>query len=223
MPADASTRDPTPRRALRISFRLLIALVAGVVAALFAPALGSPAPVSRALVGFIVASLAFCVPLMWVVMRLDAEDTVAYVDGMDPTRSETDIIVVFASLASLAGIGAMLLGGGQKSSGAATLEALVTIATVACGWLLIHTIYTVRYARHWFGLQQGCVDFDTDHPRFSDFAYLSFTLGMTYQVSDTQLKTSEVRKIVLHHTLLSYVFGTVIVAATINLVVGLAK
>ena len=60
-------------------------------------------------------------------------------------------------------------------------------------------------------------------PRLSDFAYLSFTLGMTYQVSDTDLKTPAVRRLVLRHTLLSYLFGTVIVAATINLVVGLAS
>lgn len=57
----------------------------------------------------------------------------------------------------------------------------------------------------------------------SDFAYLAFTLGMTYQVSDTDLKTARLRRIVLFHTLLSYLFGTVIVAATINLVAGLAK
>jgi len=69
----------------------------------------------------------------------------------------------------------------------------------------------------------GFIDFNGDGaPRLSDFAYLAFTLGMTYQVSDTDLRTPEVRRLVLRHTLLSYVFGTVIVAATINLVVGLA-
>ena len=57
----------------------------------------------------------------------------------------------------------------------------------------------------------------------SDFAYLAFTLGMTYQVSDTALRTSQVRKIVLAHTLISYVFGAVIIAASINLLAGLAK
>ena len=214
---------PKDAHSLRIYVRLAIATAIGIAAGLAIPSLGTPALVSRLLVGFVAAALGFSVPLMLMIMRVSADDTVSYVNDMDPTRSETDILVVLASLASLVGVGAMLLGGGKKSGSDATAEALLTIATVASAWLLIHTIYTVRYARHWFGLQKGSIDFSTDHPSFSDFAYLSFTLGMTYQVSDTDLKTPEVRKIVLHHTLLSYLFGTVIVAATINLVAGLAK
>ncbi|MEO7423351.1 MAG: DUF1345 domain-containing protein [Ornithinibacter sp.] len=68
------------------------------------------------------------------------------------------------------------------------------------------------------------MDFNTDQPpRPSDFVYLSFTLGMTYQVSDTALGTPRTRSLVLGHTVLSYIFGTVVVATTINLVVGLAS
>jgi uncharacterized membrane protein len=69
----------------------------------------------------------------------------------------------------------------------------------------------------------GGIDFNTseEDPRYVDFAYLSFDLGMTFQVSDTNLHTSELRAIVLRHTLLSYVFGSVVLATTINLVAGL--
>ena len=58
-------------------------------------------------------------------------------------------------------------------------------------------------------------------PGYVDFAYLAFTLGMTFQVSDTDLQTPAIRATALRHALLSYVFGVVIVAATINLVVAL--
>lgn len=103
-------------------------------------------------------------------------------------------------------------------------EAALTLATVITAWLLVHTMYVLRYTRHYYNAEPGSVDFNTEAPpRFSDFAYLSFTLGMTYQVSDTDIKTPALRKIVLFHTLLSYVFGTGIIAATINLVAGAAK
>jgi uncharacterized membrane protein len=62
-----------------------------------------------------------------------------------------------------------------------------------------------------------------DPPRYADFAYLAFTIGMTFQVSDTDLKTTEIRATALRHALLSYLFGSVILAATINLIAGLAR
>lgn len=206
---------------LRIWIRLGVAAVAGVVAGWLVPVPTTENMAAHLLVGFIAFGLFFCVPLLWVFMRIDAPLTKSFIDGLDPTRSATDVIVVLASIASLAGVGSMLLG---AAGGNRNFEAITTIATVAVAWVLVHTTYTLRYARHWYNAEPGCVEFDgEDSPRFSDFAYLSFTLGMTYQVSDTGLKTNEIRKIVLRHTLLSYLFGTVIVAATINLVAGLAK
>jgi uncharacterized membrane protein len=68
------------------------------------------------------------------------------------------------------------------------------------------------------------VDFNEDDaPDYRDFAYLAFTIGMTFQVSDTTLQTSEIRRTALRHALLSYVFGAVVIATTINLVAGLGK
>jgi uncharacterized membrane protein len=80
----------------------------------------------------------------------------------------------------------------------------------------------LRYARLYYTPPEGGVEFNsTEPPRFSDFAYLAFTLGMTFQVSDTNLKTNGFRKLALGQSLLSYLFGTVILAATVNLVVSL--
>ena len=58
---------------------------------------------------------------------------------------------------------------------------------------------------------------------YIDFAYLALTIGMTFQVSDTNLKTTSIRRTALRHALLSYAFGTLIIATTINLVAGLTK
>ena len=68
----------------------------------------------------------------------------------------------------------------------------------------------------------GGVDFNQSaSPRYLDFAYLAFTIGMTFQVSDTDLQTSAIRATALRHALLSFLFGAIIVATTVNLVAGL--
>ncbi len=202
--------------------RLTVAAVAGVaVGAVVLLAAHRPLPDSI-LTGYVAAAAVFAVPLLWTLMRVGPGETERYVHGMDPTTSETDLIVIVSSLASLVGIGVMLTTGGSAHS-TRVAEGALAMAAVACGWLLIHLTYTLRYARQWYLAEPGCVDFNgEEEPTFADFAYLSFDLGMTYQVSDTNLKTGAMRRIVLRHTLLSYVFGTVIVASTLNLVIGLA-
>ena len=68
------------------------------------------------------------------------------------------------------------------------------------------------------------IDFHTDTPpAYSDFLYTAFAVGMSYAISDTDLCTTQIRRIALRHAWLSYLFGTVVVAATINLVAGLAN
>jgi uncharacterized membrane protein len=95
---------------------------------------------------------------------------------------------------------------------------------VLLSWTVIHTVFALRYARLYYSGTDGGVDFHEDaKPRFSDFAYLAFTVGMTFQVSDTDLNTSAFRATVLRHALLSHLFGTVVVALTINLVAGLSR
>lgn len=201
--------------------RVLLGLGVGLAVGLLIPVPVTEAVV-RLLVGFIAGALVFLVPLLVTILRVDGPRTEAYVDGLDATVSETDVVGLTAALGGLAGVGVMLLT--PAAAPDRLFEALLAIGAVVCGWLLLHTMYTLRYARHWYNAQPGCVDFDADAPpRFSDFAYLSFTLGMTYQVSDTDLKTPEIRRIVLFHTLQSYVFGTGVIAVTINLIAGLVR
>ena len=87
---------------------------------------------------------------------------------------------------------------------------------------MLHLMYAVRYAHLYYGAPAGGIDFNSDEPpSYRDFFYFSYNLGMTYQVSDTDVSSSELRAVALRHCLLSYVFGTVILAATINLVAGI--
>jgi len=97
----------------------------------------------------------------------------------------------------------------------------LAIASVALAWLSVHTVFLLRYARIYFTPPDGGIDFGGEPPDYRDFAYLALTIGMTFQVSDTDLTAKRVRRVALHHALLSYLFGTVIVAITVSSVAGL--
>ncbi len=106
---------------------------------------------------------------------------------------------------------------------------LLALASVALSWMLVQTLFTLRYAELYYGTggkagtAVGGIDFNQERPpQYTDFAYLATSLGMTYQVSDTALQNHGIRAEALKHSLLSYLFGTVILATTISLVISLA-
>jgi uncharacterized membrane protein len=152
----------------------------------------------------------------------DAASTARLAVRIDPTRAIADVLVQAAAIASLAAVGVVLAQTAKHHGAEQVLLAALAVVSVALSWLVVHTVYTLRYARLYYTPPEGGVQFNgSEPPCFSDFAYLSFTLGMTFQVSDTNLQTNRFRKLALGQTLLSYLFGTVIVAATVNLIVSL--
>jgi uncharacterized membrane protein len=171
--------------------------------------------------GWAAACLVY-VTWVWVaVWRLDAPATKEHATLEDPGRRTADLILLAASAASVFAVVYILVDAKHLSGGRQLGVALLAVVSVALSWTLVHTLYALRYARMYYR-RDGGIDFNQkEEPRYSDFAYLSFTLGMTFQVSDTNIRSSYIRRAVLRHTLLSYLFGTVIVAATVNLVAGL--
>jgi uncharacterized membrane protein len=133
-------------------------------------------------------------------------------------------LLLGAGVVSLLAVGLVLVRAGNSSGAAKSLQAALSLASVVLSWGVVHTVFTLRYARLYYGGSDGGVNFhQNDPPRYGDFAYLGFTIGMTFQVSDTDLTTTDVRVTALRHALLSYLFGAVILAATINLIAGLAN
>lgn len=164
--------------------------------------------------------------IVWVWLRiwgLNAEQTRAHALREDPGRRIVDIILVFAALTAMIIVVILLVSPHQHQTVQQQIAtALLALVSVALSWFLIHTLYTLRYARL-YARAEGGVDFNqTDPPQYSDFVYLSFTLGMTFQVSDTNISDSTIRRTIIHHTLLSYLFGTLVVAAMVNLLAGIA-
>jgi uncharacterized membrane protein len=182
-------------------------------------------------VGWNVAAVVFLGWTWSVIRAMDAAATAAHATREDPTKRVTRVIVLAASVASLAAVGYLLV---QASSATGVTQAVVAalgVASVAVSWFVVHTLFMLRYALLYYGPDAdgqadiaGGVDFNQhEPPRYTDFAYLAFTLGMTFQVSDTQLTTHSMRATALRQALLSYLFGSLILAASVNLIASLAS
>ncbi|MBK7822370.1 MAG: DUF1345 domain-containing protein [Tessaracoccus sp.] len=195
--------------------RLAVSLILGIVAGLLGGPLG---PGAGALLGWSVGALVYGLWTWGRVWGLDVDQTRAHAQEEDPGRGLMDALLVVAAIGSVGGVALVLVAAKGSGIAAATLG----VAGVVASWVLIHTVYGVRYADLYFSAPAPPIDFGDEQPTYTDFAYLSFCLGMTYQISDTNLKTRQLRKVVLWHTLLSYFLGAVVLACTINLVSGLA-
>ncbi len=162
--------------------------------------------------------------LLATVFQLNCDQTAQLASAEDPDRFTVDALMVLAGLASLVAVGIALVESASVHAAAKTALMITCVASVILSWLLVHMTFTLRYARLFYADPKGGVDFNCEEdPSFMDFAYLSFTVGMTFQVSDTNITKPSIRHSVLRHSLLSYLFGTVIVATTINLVAGLSR
>src|SRR4029450_3224524 len=146
----------------------------------------------------------------------------------DETRGSAAVLGLGASVASLLGGGLALGLAGRQGGPLRVLHIGVAVLTVVLSWTVVNTVYTLRYADLHFRSRAGGIPFgDSDgpegqeRPTYRDFAYVAFTIGMCYQVSDTTLRDPRIRGTVLSHAFLSYLFGVVIVAGSVNLIAGL--
>lgn len=177
-----------------------------------------------ALVGWDAAALLFVVVTWLTIGRMGGRDTAAHATRENPGRAVSDLIVLCSSVASLVGVGVVLVRANSASGAEQNWLAALGVASVALSWFAVHTLYTLRYALLYYTGPDEGIDFKQSlPPRYVDFAYLAFTVGMTFQVSDTDLRSPAFRATVLRHALLSYLFGAVILASMINLVAGLGS
>jgi len=199
--------------------RLLVSTVVGLVALLATLGTGRIAP----LLGWDAAALTFCTWTWLIVWRMTPEQTQQHSQRESPSRASADAILLGAAVASLLAVGAVLSAAGDETGGLRYADAGLAVASVALSWVLVHTVYTLTYARLYYAGTPGGVSFnDDDAPQYVDFAYLAFTLGMTFQVSDTALSSTAFRRAALHHAWLSFPLLTGIIAASVNLASGLA-
>lgn len=204
MPSSAVTR-----LAIAVAVGAAVGVVTGIA---FDAPIGVLAGVAAAEALFVVTG--------WIALwPRDAHATRRYAGREDFRPLVDELFVVTAALAGLVAIVVLLVVGGSGD-----WEAAVALVGVFMAWAALHLMYATRYAHLYYRASGSGIDFNSDDPpAYRDFLYFSYNLGMTYQVSDTSVSSSDIRAVVLRHCLLSYLFGTSLLATTINLVVGVVS
>lgn len=203
--------------------RLTISLAAGVIVGLILASFVEW-PFALLLAWIVTAIVLVC--WIWAVIgRMDPQATSEFATREDGSRGSTRALLLVASSFSLVGVLYALVRASHEAGGAKWVFTVTGIGAVVISWALVHTLYVLRYAHLYYSEEPGGIDFknDDEEPAYADFAYVAFTVGMTFQVSDTDIQSSTLRQSVLRQALLSYLFGTVIVATAINVIAGLVR
>ena len=162
--------------------------------------------------------------LIWVTVTLTPQDEIrAVAQGQDVGRTVIFIFVIIVACAALFAV-AFLIRSGKPEEQHLSIHLLLALATIVLSWLLMHAVFGLRYAHRFYDdsaidaeKHAGGLKFpEEDLPDYRDFAYFSFVIGMTCQVSDVDVTSREMRRLALLHGILSFGFNTVILALTIN-------
>ena len=203
--------------------RTVAAVVAGVIVFVVALVLGADWPVALTSSWGVAALVIICV--VWIrIYPMGAEQTKANARSEDFSRPTSDFAVLIASVASLGAIAYTVARAGNSHGATKGLLIALALAVVSLSWLTVHTLYLVRYGDQYYSDPIGGIEFnESEPPTYTDFAYFAFTVGMTFQVADTNITSKAVRRITLRHALLSYLFGAVLLGLVINVVATLLK
>ncbi|AYJ86784.1 DUF1345 domain-containing protein [Sphingomonas paeninsulae] len=194
---------------------------------IFAVAFGAmlgPLGWTRALMtGFDIAGIFFMISLIPVLTTHGTDAMKRYAEENDANRV---VLLVITSVVMLAILTAVFSELGVKGGGGSP-KALI-VGTLAVAWIYSNTVYALHYAHLYYvdgakgGLNFSGKDDDGPDagPEYSDFIYFSYTLGMTFQTSDTGVTSRHMRKIVTAHSLAAFVFNIGVLAFSINVLGG---
>ena len=202
---------------------VLVAVLGAVVGAVLGPFVRWELAI---VAGWDAAALTYLATIWPIIARADHSRSELLARREDEKRGAAALLLIGASVASLLGVGFALGAAGGSNGAVRVLLIGAAVLTVTLSWLVVNTVYTLRYADLDFAEPGGVLFGDSDggqQPEYRDFAYVAFTIGMCYQVSDTTLRAARIRRTALTHALLSYLFGVVIVGGAVNLIAGLVR
>jgi len=217
--------SPGSRRSQRLAsagWRMTSAMIVGtLVGAAVSP---FTMPAAAILIGW---DAAMAIYLTWTfvsVRRLDPDATARLAKREDPSTAVAELLLLAAGTTMLVAVGFALVRAGEATGGMKAYLIALGLLSVVLSWTLVHSIFALRYARAYYSSPAGGIEFnESEPPNYIDFSYFAFTVGMTFQVSDTNITQKRIRRLTLHHALLSYLFGAVLLGLMINVVATLLK
>ncbi|HWZ35871.1 MAG TPA: DUF1345 domain-containing protein [Mucilaginibacter sp.] len=208
--------------------RIVISAIAGIITFLVAHTQFTwPAVV---LITWVACALAMIVMDWIIISNAHPREIRKIAKLQDSSRALIFLFVIAASFISLGSILFLLKSAKGGSESQVTAHILLSMASVIVSWWLVHTLFTMRYAHFYYSPdddnphdQQGGLEFpgDEKEPDYLDFVYFSFVIGMTFQVSDVEISSRQIRRLALLHAVISFAFNTAIVALSINVVSSL--
>jgi uncharacterized membrane protein len=221
MTVGSSLERPSPLRNGIAGWRAVTAAVAAAVALAAAAAAGASWPVGL-LAGWDAAAIVFLVWVSLAIVGRDGSATERLAAAEDASPAVAEALLLSAGVASLVAVGFVLAEAGRAAPLGRGVLAGLAVVSVLLSWAVVHTIFTLRYARLYYAPPVGGIGFPDDAlPDYTDFIYVALTISMTFQVSDTDLAKRPIRRAALHHALLSYLFGSVILAVAVSLVAAI--
>ncbi len=171
------------------------------------------------LLGWCAGALAYLTMALRTGFTMSPEQVRDHAAEIDEGRNMVLTATLVATLMSLGAV-VVELAGSRGSAGAST-SALLAGVTIAVSWSFVHVLFAHRYM-HEHALRGGLIFPGDDTPDFCDFLYLAFTIGMTAQVSDVTTAAPAMRRLVLLHALVAFIFNAAVLATAVNLAAGLA-
>jgi uncharacterized membrane protein len=209
--------------------KVLISLALAVLAFFFARS-AELNPLVSYLLAWDVFALTYII-LSWIIFFLRSPEQIRKVARVDDgSQLYVFLVILVAAFSSMFTVLLLMLS--QDNNGTAQIIYIpVAVGGMLLSWAMVHTTFTVHYAHLYY---DDAKDDNTKHaeglifpkekkPDYLDFAYFSFVIGMTFQVSDVQIESRIIRRLALVHGLLSFMLNTFVVALTINLIAGLKK
>lgn len=175
------------------------------------------------LAGWVTTAALLLVWIWFEIGHLDASATAQVATREDDSRAAARYVLVASSVMSLFAVVAALHRASTATSQLAITLTAASLIAVVLAWLVVNTMFVLRYSHLYYGgAAVGGVEFPGGQaPSYRDFAYLGFTVGMTFQVSDTAIIDVAIRATVLRHSLLAFLFNVAIIATTINVIARL--
>ena len=172
------------------------------------------------LVGWITAAVIFLTWTWTSLWPMGAEHTRAVARREDPSRPIRDLLLLAVAVGSILAVAFVIVPAGSDEWLAVSLG----VVCIVVSWMVVHTVFMLAYARLYYAEPVGGLAFNEDDPPcYRDFAYVAFTVGMTFQVSDTAVQKTAIRMTVLRQALISFFFGAIIIAVTINIIAALGR
>ena len=164
------------------------------------------------------AILAWVWPILWT----EGSTGTKQLAELESRTHTTDTGVLLAAAMSLGAVVLAIMRSNESGSTAAAVSVVLSVVAVIMSWALVNTVFALKYARLYYLDDDGGIDFKkVEPPAYIDFAYMAFTVGMTFQVSDTEPTVTDVRRAVLVHGVFSFFLATGIFAVAVNLVANL--